>query len=160
LGSLDHKCTLVHLALGGRVCLGYIGGRSPSRESGTRGGEVPDVRSKHRPPNPFYTSCGLPRHKRQPRGCVSRSWSWTKTLGRDGDDLTKYKLCPRTPTTTICLRSVSIHDRASLFRGVTNPSGPGLCGVLGEGDFRGSGPGICRILDMNFAEYLFHDVRE
>src|SRR5215218_6302555 len=37
LGSLDHKCTLVHLALGGRVCLGYRGGRSPSREPGTRG---------------------------------------------------------------------------------------------------------------------------
>src|SRR5215218_4833745 len=61
LGSLDHKCTLVHLALGGRVCLGYRGGRSPSRESGTRGGEVPDVRSEHRPPNPpFYPSC---RHR-------------------------------------------------------------------------------------------------
>jgi hypothetical protein len=31
---------------------------------GDRGGEVPDVRSEHRPPNPFYPSCGLPRHKR------------------------------------------------------------------------------------------------
>jgi hypothetical protein len=37
LGSLDHKCTLVHLALGERVCLGYRGGRLPSRESGTGG---------------------------------------------------------------------------------------------------------------------------
>jgi hypothetical protein len=37
LGSLDHKCTSVHLALGGQVCLGYRGGRSPSRESGTGG---------------------------------------------------------------------------------------------------------------------------
>jgi hypothetical protein len=28
------------------------------------GGEVPDVRSEHRPPTPFYPSCGLPRHRR------------------------------------------------------------------------------------------------
>jgi hypothetical protein len=31
---------------------------------GDRGGEVPDVRSEHRPPNPFYPSCGLPRYRR------------------------------------------------------------------------------------------------
>jgi hypothetical protein len=52
-----------------------------------RGGEVPDARSEHRPPPPFYPSCGLPRHifkslrylrpapkglRRQPRGCVMR----------------------------------------------------------------------------------------
>jgi hypothetical protein len=29
------------------------------------GAEVPDVRSEHRPPNPFYLSGGLPRHRRQ-----------------------------------------------------------------------------------------------
>src|SRR5215212_7635368 len=29
------------------------------------GGEVPDVRSEHRPPTPFYPSCGLPRHRQQ-----------------------------------------------------------------------------------------------
>jgi hypothetical protein len=29
------------------------------------GQEVPDVRSEHRPPNPFYPSCSLPRHRRQ-----------------------------------------------------------------------------------------------
>jgi hypothetical protein len=28
------------------------------------GGEVPDVRSEHRPPNPFYPSGSLPRHRR------------------------------------------------------------------------------------------------
>jgi hypothetical protein len=31
---------------------------------GDRGGEVPDVRSEHRPPNPFYPSGGHPRHRR------------------------------------------------------------------------------------------------
>ena len=29
-----------------------------------RGGEVPDVRSEHRPPSPFYPSGGPPRHRR------------------------------------------------------------------------------------------------
>src|SRR5215216_4957986 len=53
LGSLDHKCTLVHLALGGPVWLGYRGGRSTSREQGQRGAKVPDVRSEYRPPNAF-----------------------------------------------------------------------------------------------------------
>jgi len=29
------------------------------------GGEVPDVRSEHCPPNPFYPSGGPPRHRRE-----------------------------------------------------------------------------------------------
>jgi len=29
-----------------------------------RGGEVPEVRNEHRPPNPFYPSCGLHRYRR------------------------------------------------------------------------------------------------
>jgi hypothetical protein len=29
------------------------------------GVEVPDVRSEHRPPTPFYPSGGLPRHRRE-----------------------------------------------------------------------------------------------
>jgi hypothetical protein len=66
IGSLDHKCTLVHLALGGQVCLGYRGGRLPSRESrDVEGVEVPDIRSEHRPPIPFYPSGGLPRYRRK-----------------------------------------------------------------------------------------------
>jgi hypothetical protein len=27
------------------------------------GGEVPVIRSEHRPPNPFYLSCGLPAER-------------------------------------------------------------------------------------------------
>ena len=30
-----------------------------------RGGEVPDVRSEHRPPSPFYPSGGPPRYRRE-----------------------------------------------------------------------------------------------
>ena len=42
------------------------GGRLPSRESrDVEGVEVPDVRSEHRPPIPFYPSGGLPRHRRE-----------------------------------------------------------------------------------------------
>jgi hypothetical protein len=42
------------------------GGRPPSRESrDMEGVEVPDVRSEHRPPNPFYPSGDLPRYRRE-----------------------------------------------------------------------------------------------
>jgi hypothetical protein len=42
------------------------GGRPPSRESrDVEGVEVPDVRSEHRPPIPFYPSGDLPRHRRE-----------------------------------------------------------------------------------------------
>jgi hypothetical protein len=32
---------------------------------GDKGGKVPDVRSEHRPPNPFYPSCAL-RARQEP----------------------------------------------------------------------------------------------
>jgi hypothetical protein len=62
-------------------------------------------------------------------------------------------------TTTLSLRSEGIQDRAYLYIGVTNSSGAGLCGVPGEGDFRGVGAGICRILHLNFREFVFHALR-
>jgi hypothetical protein len=66
------------------------GGRPPSRESrDVEGVEVPDIRSEHRPPMPFYPSGDRPRYRREnvfkpltylgpgpkalrshPRGCV------------------------------------------------------------------------------------------
>jgi hypothetical protein len=42
------------------------GGRPPSRESrDVEGVEVPDVRSEHRPPVPFYPSGNLPRYRQE-----------------------------------------------------------------------------------------------
>jgi hypothetical protein len=38
-------------------------------------------------------------------------------------------------------------------------SGRGYEGCLETGVFRGTGVRLCRILDMNFAEFLFHALR-
>ena len=48
-----------------------------------------------------------------------------------------------------------IHDRAYLSIGVTSSVGARLCRVPGAGVFRGTRVGLCRILDMDFAEFLF-----
>jgi hypothetical protein len=53
----------------------------------------------------------------------------------------------------------SIHHCAYLSIGVTSASGPGLCGVPGEGDSRGMRVWVCKILHANFREYLFHALR-
>jgi hypothetical protein len=37
--------------------------------------------------------------------------------------------------------------------------GPVRYGVARGGDSGGTGPGLCRILDMDFRELVFHDVR-
>ena len=61
--------------------------------------------------------------------------------------------------TNKCLYSVSIHNRAYLYIGVTSSTGAGLCGVPETGDSRGIGAGLCRILDMNFREIILYEVR-
>jgi hypothetical protein len=53
----------------------------------------------------------------------------------------------------------SIHNLVYLSIAVTSSSGPGLCGVSGEGVFRGIGLRLCRILDMNFRQFIFHALR-
>ena len=67
LGSLDHKCTSFHLAPGGQLCLGYTeeGGGLHANVRDVEGEEVPDVRSEHRPPIPFYPSGDRPRYRRE-----------------------------------------------------------------------------------------------
>src|SRR5215212_7312422 len=52
-----------------------------------------------------------------------------------------------------------IHHRAYLSIGVTSGTGARLCGVSVGGDIGGIGVRLCRILDMNFAEYLFYALR-
>jgi hypothetical protein len=59
----------------------------------------------------------------------------------------------------ICLRQERIRNRAYLYIGVTSSSGAGPNGGAWRGDSRGIGAGLCRILDMNFAELLFHALR-
>ena len=54
--------------------------------------------------------------------------------------------------------SKDIHDRAYLSIGVTSSVGTGLCRVPGAGVSRGSGVRLRRILDMNFREFLFHEL--
>jgi hypothetical protein len=66
--TLDQKCTAVHLAPEGQVCLVYVeeGGCLHANVRDVEGVEVPDVRNEHRPPNhPFYPSRDLARHRRE-----------------------------------------------------------------------------------------------
>ena len=49
---------------------------------------------------------------------------------------------------------------AHIYPSVLQPlAGRGYAGCLETGVFRGSGVKLCRILDVDFAEFLFHVLR-
>jgi hypothetical protein len=159
LGPLQQRLRSPHGAGGGVGCWGGRGSGTPE----------PEGRGKGHGPRPLRPSrgAGCPEGRRpplahQPGVCLPPSTPRERPRGgRGGADRGQAQGEDERGAgqTTRPLTWESIHNRAYLSIGVTNPSGPGLCGVPGEGDSRGIGVGLCRILDMNFREFLFHALR-
>ena len=58
----------------------------------------------------------------------------------------------------ISLQQQGIHHRAYLSIGVTSSSSVGLCRMSGGVISWGTGVWLCRILQMDFREFLFHEL--